>query len=443
VDLAYNLLMPSAEIIAIGTELLLGETVDTNTRLIARLLRSLGVDLYRTHAVGDNAVRIAQSIRESLARADIVITTGGLGPTVDDPTRQAVAQSLGLELEFHPELWDQVVARISRYGRTPTENQKRQAYIPHGAIVIENPVGTAPAFMVEIPEDRVLPAPGFLESAPGQERAQNGSVQVSGATQRSSGRADEGLSPNPENVHAKRTVISLPGVPREMETLLENTVIPYLQVRYQLNEIIKIRTLHVSGLGEGVIDDLVGDLETQANPTVGLTAHSGVVDIRIAAKAPTDTEAGRIIVKVERDLRSRLGENVFGTDDDTLEGVTLDTVTARGWILATVENGLDGGLMHRLDQVGHPNYRGGSISAVPPEPLPQYAARVMQESAATALLGVVLSESPAGLDVHMLLITPEGQEERRLTYGGHPKNAARWAINNSLDWLRRSALKID
>ncbi len=143
--------MPSAEIIAIGTELLLGETTDTNTRFIAHALRSLGVDLYRTHTIGDNAGRIAQSVREALDRTDIVITTGGLGPTVDDPTRQAIAQALGLELEFHPELWEQIVARIARYGRTATENQKRQAYIPAGAIVIENPVGTAPAFIVEIP----------------------------------------------------------------------------------------------------------------------------------------------------------------------------------------------------------------------------------------------------------------------------------------------------
>jgi len=453
--------MPSAEIIAIGTELLLGETVDTNTRLIARHLRSLGVDLYRTHTVGDNAARIAQSIRESLARADIVITTGGLGPTVDDPTRQAIAQSLGLELEFHPELWDQVVARIARYGRTPTENQKRQAYIPHGAIVIENPVGTAPAFIVEVTDGQALSGGTFFvpqtkgptDEEPSINEATGGPALVvldqggvyegqalRGMTARN---VDEGPVSSQEKSPIKRTVISLPGVPREMETLLEDTVIPYLQKRYQLNEIIKVRTLHVSGLGEGVIDDLVGDLETQANPTVGLTAHSGVVDIRIAAKAPVDAEASRMIVKVEQDLRSRLGENVFGTDDETLEGVTLDAVTARGWILATVENGLDGGLMHRLDQVGHPNFRGGSISDLSRESLPAHAARVMQESAATALLGVVLSATPAEQDVTMLLITPDGQEERRLTYGGHPKNAARWAINNSLDWLRRSARQID
>jgi len=143
--------MPSAEIITIGTEILLGEIVDTNTRFLARALRGLGVDLFRTVTIGDNAQRIAEAIQDSLRRADIVITTGGLGPTVDDPTREAVARAAGVETEFREELWEQVKAVIARYGRTPGENQKRQAVVPRGAIAIQNPVGTAPAFIVEPP----------------------------------------------------------------------------------------------------------------------------------------------------------------------------------------------------------------------------------------------------------------------------------------------------
>lgn len=143
--------MPSAEIITIGTEILLGEIVDTNTRFLARALRGLGVDLFRTVTIGDNAQRIAEAIQDSLRRADIVITTGGLGPTVDDPTREAVARAAGVETEFREELWEQVKAVIARYGRTPGENQKRQAVVPRGAIAIQNPVGTAPAFIVETP----------------------------------------------------------------------------------------------------------------------------------------------------------------------------------------------------------------------------------------------------------------------------------------------------
>lgn len=394
--------MPTAEIITIGTELLLGETVDTNTRFIARALRSLGVDLYRTQMVGDNAGRVAQTVREALERAQIVITTGGLGPTVDDPTRQAIAEAVGVDLEFHPELWEQIVARIAHYGRTPTENQKRQAYIPQGAIVIENPVGTAPAFILEVP-----PSP-------------------------------PGSMPESMDRMRMRAVITLPGVPREMETLLTDVVIPYLQRHYHLHEIIKVRTLHISGLGEGVIDDKVSDLETLANPTVGLTAHSGVVDIRIAAKAGTEAEAGQMIAEVEQDLRFRLGNNLFGTDDDTLEGVTLEMLAQKGWTLACAESGLDGMLLTRLARMDHPAYLGGNSHAVQENTLAQTVKTVQQELGASVALGVALSVSGEQQNIFMVSITPHGQEEQHLTYGGHPKNAPCWAVNTALDWLRRS-----
>lgn len=388
--------MPSAEIIAIGTELLLGETTDTNTRFIARTLRSLGVDLYRTQLVGDNAGRIAQSVQEALQRADIVITTGGLGPTVDDPTRQAIADAAGVPLEFHPELWEQIAARIGKYGRKPTENQKRQAYIPQGAIVIENPVGTAPAFMVEI------------ASADSQ---------------------------------TPKVVITLPGVPREMETLLMDAVVPYLQKRYNLREVIQIRTLHVSGLGEGVIDDLVGDLEVLSNPTVGLTAHSGVVDIRIASKAGTEAEANAMIARVEQDLRARLGDNIFGADEATLAGVALNEAAKRSWRLATLEEGLEGALMGRLNQANQPNYLGGRDQPLQESRLDESLLSVQEELRANAVLGVRASASTDQTEMFLVLLTPEGRQELHLHYGGHPKNAARWAVNNALDWLRRAAMK--
>jgi len=381
--------MPTAEIITIGTELLLGETSDTNTRFIAQTLRSLGVDLYRTQTIGDNVGRIAGAVGEALQRADIVITTGGLGPTVDDPTRQAIAEAAGMTLEFHPELWKQIVARIGRYGRMPTENQKRQAYIPKGAIAIENPVGTAPAFIVEI----------------------RGGV-----------------------------VVTLPGVPREMETLLAEAVVPYLQKRFNLQGVIKIRTLHVSGLGEGVLDSLVGDLEILTNPTVGLTAHSGIVDIRIAAKAGTPSEAEGMIAEVEQDLRGRLKTNIFGTDSDTLEGVTLDALAKQGWTLACFERGLEGALLRRLDKAGNPVYRGGSADTNREQTLAQATEAIRQEFNATVSLGIALSISGEKQGIDVVTITPLGHKERYLPYGGHPKNAARWAINTALDRLMRIAL---
>ena len=390
--------MPTAEIITIGTELLLGETVDTNTRFIAQTLRSLGVDLYRTQTVGDNACRIAEAVGAALQRADIVITTGGLGPTVDDPTRQAIADAAGVTLEFHPELWEQIVARIGRYGRSPTENQKRQAYIPKGAMVIENPVGTAPAFIIET----ASPATPFPVT----------------------------------DVHV---VITLPGVPREMETLLADAVVPYLQKRFDLHEVIAVRTLHVSGIGEGALDDRVGDLELLSNPTIGLTAHSGIVDIRIAAKATSATEAGRMIAEVEKDARLRLGEDIFGADSDTLEGITMAALAQRGWSLACVESGLDGALLRRFGQTGHALYRGGKQQALTPGSLAQAAQAIRQEFNASVILVVVLSISNESQDISITAITPAGQVERQLTYGGHPKNAARWAVNTAIDWLRRIA----
>ena len=395
--------MPTAEIIAIGTELLLGETADTNTRFIARVLRSLGIDLFHTQTIGDNSNRIAESVRQALGRADIVITTGGLGPTVDDPTRQAIADSVGVALEFHPELWQQITNRITRYGRTPTNNQKRQAYIPRDAIVIENPVGTAPAFIVK------------ADSPTQRERRQ--------------GKLD-------------KVIISLPGVPREMETLLTDTIVPYLQKTYNLHAVLKIRTLHVSGLGEGMIDDQIGDLETLDNPTVGLTAHSGVVDIRIAAKGGTDDEANRMIISVEKDLRGRLGNNIFGVDNETLEGITLNAVENRGWTLATIESGLGDALMSRLNRISHPAYLGGKSYENQENELTSAAETLIQELNASAVLGANLSLSGSKQEVYIIILTPGGKEEKHTDYGGHPGNAQRWTVNMALDQLRRRALEV-
>jgi len=368
--------MPTAEIITIGTEILLGEIVDTNTRHIALTLRNLGVDLYRTVTIGDNLDRIATAIRESVQRNDIVITTGGLGPTVDDPTRLAVARGLGIETEFRAELWQQVVEAVARYGRKPAENQKRQAVVPVGAIGVKNPVGTAPAFIVE--------------------------------TQRS-------------------VVISLPGVPNEMEHILHESIIPYLQKRYDLRHRIKVRVLHCAGLGEGTIDEKIGDLELLSNPTVGLAAHTGIVDVRIAAKAETEEQAERLIAAVETDIRRRLGKAVFGADDDRLEAVALQALAQRGWSLIGIEYGLQGSLAARLPR---------TISRMgAPDPSLQDATRAEQlQAGADAALGISISE--AGGVADMVLITPLGTKSHRATFGGPPRSLARWATNLGLNWLR-------
>jgi nicotinamide-nucleotide amidase len=379
--------MTNAEIITIGTELLLGEIADTNTRYLARSLREAGIDLYRTTMVGDNVLRIAQAIQQSLERCDIVITTGGLGPTVDDPTREAVALALGVKLQFKPELWEQIQARFTRLGRAATENNRRQAFIPEGAIAFPNPVGTAPIFAAQ---------------------------------------------------HHSRVAIVLPGVPSEMEYLMCNTVLPYLRQHFNLHEVIRLRTLHTVGVGESQIDTVIADLEELSNPTVGLAAHSGQVDVRITVKAESEEHANQLIAPIEADIRSRLGDWIYGVDQETLEEVSLRLLTSNKWTLAVVEAGLNGNLVRRLAATEGP-FQGGQVLTLTPDSdeLIQLteAYRVTQQ--ADVGLGVALHSNPDSRAVLLVLITPQDTQKMKRFYGGPPEYAASWAFNQSLDLLRR------
>ncbi|MBT3321410.1 MAG: competence/damage-inducible protein A [Anaerolineae bacterium] len=380
--------MSSAEIITIGTEILLGEIVDTNTRYLARNLRDLGVDLYRTITIGDNAERIAETIRESMKRTEIIITTGGLGPTIDDPTREAISLATGMKTEFRPDLWEEVKKHVSLYGRKPTENQKRQAYVPEGAIALENPVGTAPCFIVET---------------------------------------------------ERNAIISLPGVPREMETVLHESVIPYLQERYSLDEIIKVRVLSTAGIGEGRLDEKIADLEKLGNPTVGLSAHTGVVDIRLAAKAKTEDEANAMLLEVETELRQRLGKFIFGTNQAQLADVALAAVESQGWKLVTLESGLEKGLANHLEKTANPALIYSENRELNPKDLEPALRQLKKEKGADAALGIALFAGEDALTAELVLLTPKGNKIRTLRYGGHPKNALRWAPNIAINILRRSA----
>lgn len=249
--------MPSAEILTIGTELLLGEIVNTNTQVIALALRKIGVDVYRTSTIGDNSERISDIIKESLNRADILIMTGGLGPTVDDPTRESLAKAYGLELEFHPDLWDGIVQRFSKYGIQPPINNKQQAYLPAGAESLPNPRGTAPGIHLEI----------------------------------------EG-----------KDIFALPGVPVEMEGMLNEQVVPLIQSKYGLTGVILIRNIRVDSIGESQIDALISDLEELSNPTVGLAASRGYVLIRLTAKAENEDLADALLTDLEEEIKSRLAD---------------------------------------------------------------------------------------------------------------------------------------
>lgn len=379
--------MPSAEIITIGTEILLGEIVDTNTHYISRRLREQGIDLFRQTTVGDNVERIAQAIRTSLPSTDIIITTGGLGPTVDDPTRQAVALALGVETEFRQELWKQVKDRYSRYGRMPTENNKRQAYVPHGAIGIENPVGTAPAFIAET---------------------------------------------------NNCSIIALPGVPREMEYLMDHEVVPYLRQRLDLNSVIKARVIHTSGVGESQIDDLIGDFELLENPSVGLAAHSGRVDVRITAKAASEEEAQAMIEEIEIQVHDLLGNWIFGADEETLEQAALTHLESLEWSLGVVECGLDGELIHRLASVDGP-FIGGELltNRQNSDNLVEILGIYHKSTGADVTLGVSLQYGSERQKILLAVITPLGDRQMPLSYGGPPRNASGWAVNQGLDLLRK------
>ena len=300
-----------AEIVSVGSELLLGQIVDTNSAVIGRHLAAIGLDLYYKTTVGDNLSRLTAVLRQALARSEVVITTGGIGPTADDVTREAVAAATGRELEFSEHLMAQIEAFFRARGFKLSPSNRRQAFIPRGAIPIENPVGTAPAFVVEVGE---------------------------------------------------RCVINLPGVPREMEHLLVTRVLPYLRERYGLKGEIRLRVLKVVGLGESRIGELLADfMEKGRNPTIGTLAHLGQVDVRIAAKGSDAETAQRLIEPVEAQIRERLGDLIFGADNETLESVISAQARRVGARVAVAESGSGGVVAERLAAGIGEGFAGGVV----------------------------------------------------------------------------------
>jgi hypothetical protein len=222
-------------------------------------------------------------------------------------------------------------------------------------------------------------------------------------------------------------VISLPGVPNEMEHILHESIIPYLQKRYDLRQLIKVRILHCAGLGEGAIDEKIGDLELLTNPTVGLAAHAGVVDVRIAAKAETEDRALALIAAVEMEVRARLGKAVFGADEDRLEAVALAALAQRGWSFIGIEYGLHGALAGLLPQViAHPE--------TPPDGLLGATQAARAGAGADVALGVAVHSEERAAE--MVLVTPSGAKVHRITYGGPSRSLPGWAANLAINWLR-------
>lgn len=294
-----------AEIVMVGTELLLGEIVDTNANLLAVALRNIGMDLYYKTTVGDNEERITEVLNLALDRSDVVITSGGIGPTVDDVTRQAIARATGRKLVYSDDLEAQIAARFRNFGREMAANNKRQAYLPEGALPLENPVGTAPCFLSEDTEGR-----GFI--------------------------------------------VCLPGVPRELAHMMEHSVVPLLVERMGGVKVIRVRVLRTCAVGESNIDRGIGDLMASSNPSVGLAAHAGQTDVRVTARADSEADADALIDGMEAELRRRLGVSVYGVEKETVAEVVGRLLTQRNLKLGVVD-GLTGGQLSR--ELGEAGFR--------------------------------------------------------------------------------------
>ena len=303
--------MANAEIVAIGSELLLGQIVDTNSAWMAQRLTALGVNLYFKSVVGDNPARMKEVITRAMERSDIVITSGGLGPTQDDLTREIVAEVTGRKLVQNAEMLEQVEEHFRRRGRAMTPNNIRQSYMPEGALPVKNPNGTAPCFIVEDP---------------------------------------------------RGVIYCLPGVPVEMKWLFENEVEPYLRKKFDLAEVIHYRVLKVIGIGESAVDDKIGHLiASSSNPTVGVLALPGQVDVRIAAKAANRDDANKMIAPVEEEVRRLLGNAIFAADDETMERVVGRLLRQQNRSVAVYEDVTCGQLAERLQSASTEEFAAGFI----------------------------------------------------------------------------------
>ncbi|HEV3089608.1 MAG TPA: competence/damage-inducible protein A [Candidatus Elarobacter sp.] len=392
--------MASVEIVTVGTEILLGHLIDTNAPYIARNLADHGVDVYAKHSVGDNADRLYAMLEGVLERAGGAVTTGGLGPTVDDLTKDAVARAVGKKLVLHEPSLRAIEERFKSFGREMTGNNRQQAYLPEGCVVLDNPHGTAPGFIAL---------------------------------------RDDG-----------KFVACMPGVPREMKPMLQEKLVPWLVRRFGLREAIYTKTLHTVGIGESQLDAKIEDLfRTLENPKIAVLAHGFRVDVKIMAKAQSREQAEAMIQPVAAELRRRIGSGYYGDDETTLPGAIVRALAERGMTLGTAESCTGGGIADELVSVSGASavFRGGivaysndvkiSLLGVPESTLAS-AGAVSEETAVAMARGarrslgteVAISttgiagpdggtaEKPVGL-VWFALALGDGEiETRRLTFPG-------------------------
>lgn len=388
------------EIVMIGTELLLGQIVDTNASFIGQVLAENGINLFQKTTVGDNRERIVRVLDEALERADVVLTSGGLGPTVDDITRECIAEVTGNPLEYRQELYDQIAARFASFRRGMTENNKRQAEAPRGAVAITNPNGTAPGLIAE---------------------------------------CDRGV------------IIAMPGVPKELKAMLTDSVLPYIREKFGLSGLLHYRVLKVCGIGESRVDDAIGDIiEASENPKIGLLASPEAVRVRISARTESLEEANALIAETERRVRERLPGMIMGVDDDTLETVLDRIFTERGWGLAFAETQTGGMMAQRFTASAASCFRGGVVAAPGrfngAELAPAarvWAEETRQDLGAEAALAVVADTRSDSGEAAVAFVSPNGLMEWTTTFSKPGVFTQLRSTVLCLEHLRRRLLDVE
>ncbi|CEO06187.1 competence damage-inducible protein A [[Clostridium] sordellii] len=275
-----------AEIITVGTEILLGDIVNTNSQFLAKELASLGLDVYYQSTVGDNESRLMDTLNESLDRSDIIITTGGLGPTNDDITKEVAAKCFNQELVFYNNIWKDIKQYFEKIGVEPTENNKKQAYFPKDCIILNNSNGTAPGAILK-----------------------------------------------KEN----KMIIVLPGPPKEMIPMFNNELKKHLEnlTDYKLIS----RTLRFFGIGESELEDKLSDIiNNQTNPTIAPYAKEGEVTLRITAKSYTKDDADNLIDEVENKIKTLVGKYLYGYGETTLEETVAKLLVEKNLTIAVSES---------------------------------------------------------------------------------------------------------
>ncbi len=412
-----------AEIVSVGTEHLLGQIVDSNAVYLCQVLAGLGIAVYFRSTVGDNVRRVQDVFRQALGRVDLVLATGGLGPTDDDLTVAAVAELLGLPMELNDDAWAHVQEFFRKRNRPLTGQQQKQAMLPRGARMIPNGRGSAPGVIIEA---------------------------------------------------GGKTLVFTPGVPREMKGMVEDHVIPYLRDRGLAGrEVIRSRVLRIAGLGESAVEDRVRDLmRAGQNPTIAPYAHTGECHLRVTARG-SEPDAERMLREAEEALRERLGDAVYGVGDAPLEEVVARSLVAHRASIATAESCTGGLIAHRLTRTpGASAYLDGGVVVysnaakrrwlgVPDELLERHGAvsaevaRAMAEAVrarAGTALGISTTgiagptgatpEKPVGL-VYVALAHGKGTDVRELRYGTEPgrEGVKYLASQSALDMIRLHLLR--